>query len=536
MIQFLAKTLASGQGKFDCRRTFPRHLLHRITTLALAACTALFAQTLYTTPLKAESTDRPNIVLILADDLGWGDLSCYGNKDRETPHLERMAQQGARLTDFYVSTASCGPSRAALLTGRYPYRTGVSRNPTPDAGLDHGIRESETTLGELLQSAGYATKCIGKWHLGHLPPYYPTRNGFDEYFGILYSNDMRPVMLCRDDQAVEYPVVQSYLTQRYTSEATDFIRQHRDEPFFVYLPHAMPHKPLAASESFYTPQTRDNLYSDVVRELDWSVGQVLETIRELELEKNTLVIFSSDNGPWFGGSTGGLRGMKGSNWEGGIRVPGIVWWPGRIPGGQVISTPCATIDVLPTIAALVDQPIDHLHVDGHNIMPVLDGSKATLSRQIYAWTGTTLGSIREGKWKLHVSKPRARPRGKATDEWIDPRGPDGFTLIAPPEQYEPWQYPSDADGPDTAPAIAGTLFDLSTDPGEQRDLAAANPDIVQRLTKLADKAIADATLHIEKQPPRPNTQFYAGPGRITAENAVPIKQALDTTRDRKTPE
>jgi arylsulfatase A-like enzyme len=192
----------------------------------------------------------PNIVVIYADDLGWGDLSCYGNANRETPHLDQMAKEGARLTDFYVSTASCGPSRVALLTGRYPYRTGVPRNPAPDAGLDHGIRESEMTLAESLKSVGYATKCIGKWHLGHLPQYYPTRHGFDEYFGILYSNDMRPVMLCRDEQAVEYPVAQSYLTQRYTTEAVEFIRKNRDQSFFLYLPHAMPHKPLAASEKF----------------------------------------------------------------------------------------------------------------------------------------------------------------------------------------------------------------------------------------------------------------------------------------------
>ena len=170
----------------------------------------------------------PNVVLIYADDLGWGDLSCFGNTDRETPHLDALAREGARLTDFYVSTASCGPSRVALMTGRFPYRTGVPRNPTPDAGLDHGIRADETTLAEALKSIGYATKCVGKWHLGHLPQYYPTRHGFDEYFGILYSNDMRPVMLCRDEQAVEYPVVQSYLTQRYTSQAVDFIRENQE--------------------------------------------------------------------------------------------------------------------------------------------------------------------------------------------------------------------------------------------------------------------------------------------------------------------
>ena len=472
----------------------------------------------------------PNIVIIYADDLGWGDLSCYGNANRKTRHLDRMAGEGARLTDFYVSTASCAPSRVALLTGRFPYRTGVPRNPAPDAGLDHGIRENETTLAEALKSIGYATKCVGKWHLGHLPQYYPTRHGFDQYFGILYSNDMRPVMLCRNEKAVEYPVVQSYLTQRYTDEATAFIRENRDRPFFLYVPHAMPHKPLAASESYYTPETRDDLYSDVVRELDASIGQIIETIRAQGLEDNTLVVFSSDNGPWFGGSTGGLRGMKGSNWEGGVRVPGIFWWPGRIPGNQVITEACATIDIFPTVSKLVGFEAEKLRLDGHNIMPLLDGTGPVPSREIYAWNGTTLAAIRQGQWKLHVAKPRARPRGNIEDGWIDERGPDGFTLIAPPEQYAPWDYPSPPDQPDTAPAEKGNLFDLLADPGEQHDVAEENPDVVERLTELANEAIADAALHVEKQPKRPNTKFYKGPGRITELNAIPIHEALDRTR------
>ena len=474
----------------------------------------------------------PNVVLIYADDLGWGDLSCYGNTDRETPHLDALAGEGARLTDFYVSTASCAPSRVSLLTGRFPYRTGVPRNPAPDAGLDHGIRADETTLAEALKSVGYATKCVGKWHLGHLPRYYPTRHGFDAYFGILYSNDMRPVMLCRDEQAVEYPVVQSYLTRRYTTEAVEFISDNRDRPFFLYLPHAMPHKPLAASESFYTPETRDDLYSDVVRELDWSVGQVVAAIGEFELQRNTLVIFSSDNGPWFGGSTGGLRGMKGSNWEGGIRVPGIFWWPGRIPKGQVISNPCATIDIFPTVTKLAGIDAEHLKLDGHDILSILEGSSTPASRRIYAWNGTTLAAIREGKWKLHVSAPRSRPRGREDEGWVDERGPDGFTLIAPPEQYAPWHYPSPPDKADTAPARAGTLFDLESDPGEQRDLAAAQPDIVRRLRRHADRAVADARRYLEKQPKRPGTKFYVGPGRITENNAISIHEALDRTRNR----
>jgi len=473
----------------------------------------------------------PNVVIIYADDLGWGDLSCFGNRDRQTPHLDRMAAEGVRFSDFYVSTASCAPSRVALLTGRYPYRTGVPSNPAPDARKDHGIKKSETTLAEALKAAGYATKCIGKWHLGHLPQFYPTRHGFDEYFGILYSNDMRPVMLCRDEAAVEYPVVQSYLTQRYTNEAVEFIRRNKNQSFFLYLPHAMPHKPIAASEKFYTPETRDDLYSDVVRELDWSVGQVLETIRELELDRNTLVVFSSDNGPWYGGSTGGHRGMKGSNWEGGIRVPGIVWWPSRIPGGRVVSEPCATLDLFPTICRFVGVDFDASKIDGHDLVPLLEGSASAPDRAIYAWNGTQLAAVRHGRWKLHVTQPNARPRGNPNDVWIDERGPDGFTLIAPPEQYEPWQYPSPADKADSVPPRAGLLFDLEADPGEQRDLAAAKPEVVKRLQAMADQALADANKVTVPRLPRPTTEFFLGPGRLTSENPLPIEEALRRARD-----
>jgi len=498
-----------------------------LTTLA-----AFLVVTSMMTDLAPCVSAPPNVVIIYADDLGWGDLSCYGNTQHETPHLDRMAKEGARLTDFYVSTASCAPSRVALLTGRFPYRTGVPRNPAPDAGLDHGIAASETTLAEALKTLGYATRCVGKWHLGHLPPYYPTKHGFDDYFGILYSNDMRPVMLCRNDQAVEYPVVQSYLTQRYTAEAVNFIREHQQEPFFLYFPHAMPHKPLAASEDFYTPHTRDDLYSDVVRELDWSVGQVVETIRELGLKDNTLVIFSSDNGPWFGGSTGGLRGMKGSNWEGGIRVPGIVWWPGAIPAGRVITEPCGTIDLMPTIARAVGYENRDLAWDGHDIMPLLDGSGGAPKRAIYAWSGTTLDAIRQGRWKLHITTPRARPRGDEQEGWVDERGPDGTTLIAPLEQYAPWHYPSPADGPQTVDPKAGALFDLVADPGEQLDVAAQHPDVVARLRGLAEQAMADAKTHQAPPPPRGEVRVYLGPGRITAENAMPIQEALDRSRNR----
>ncbi len=474
------------------------------------------------------AADRPNVVIIYADDLGWGSLSCYGQTAYETPHLDRMAAEGARMTSFYVSTPSCGPSRVALLTGRYPFRTGVPSNPAPDAGRDHGIHESETTLAELLKGQGYATQIVGKWHLGHRPQYYPTRHGFDSYFGILYSNDMRPVMLCRDEQAVEYPVVQNYLTQRYTEEAVSFIEENKGGPFFLYFPHAMPHKPLAASEEFYTPGGQaSDLYASVIRELDWSVGQVLNAIRDAGVADNTLVLFSSDNGPWYGGDTGGHRGMKGSSWEGGIRVPGIFWWPGRIAAGQTIDVPCATIDVFPTICNLMDIDSAPYSLDGYDIWDVLNGEKGP-ERAIYAWNGPNLMSAREGRWKLHRTAPRARARGAKEDVWIDNRGPDGITIIAPFEQSEPWEYPSPPDTPQTAPSKKMQLFDLQADPREQVDVTDRHPEVVARLHALMEAELATMG---EVAPTSPsNVQYYLGPGRIDAENPMPIEDALRATR------
>ncbi len=502
------------------------------TTSIDRTCAAIVFLSLMAVSGSRIANAQPNIVLIYADDLGWGDLSCFGNRDRSTPHLDRMATEGARLTDFYVSTPSCAPSRVALLTGRYPYRTGVPSNPAPDASRDHGIKASETTLAEALKSVGYATRCVGKWHLGHLPQYYPTKHGFDEYFGILYSNDMRPVMLVRDEQAVEYPVVQSYLTRRYTSAAIEFIEHNRDRNFFLYLPHAMPHKPLAASEEFYTPETRDDLYSDVVRELDWSIGRVIDKLRELNLDRKTLVIFASDNGPTYGGSSGGLRGTKGATFEGGIRVPGIVWWPGTVPAGQVISNPCATLDLFPTICKLVGIDTAEFNLDGFDIMPMLTGAGPAPERAIYSWQGIRLMTVRQGRWKLHVNRSNVWRRGNKGDEWIDPRGPDGVTLIAPPEQYEPWQYPSPADTAETVPPGAGLLFDLENDLHEQRDVAAEHPEVMQRLTELAEAAAADAQQTPQPEISQPNRQFYLGPGRITEENAISIDEALRRTRGR----
>jgi arylsulfatase A-like enzyme len=396
-----------------------------------------------------------------------------------------MAAEGARLTSVYVPTPYCAPSRGTILTGRYPFRHSVVRNPAPDVGASNfGLPQAEITIAELLKSAGYSTAAYGKWHLGHQRRWLPRTQGFDEYFGILYSNDMFPVQLVENESVVEYPVVQASLTQRYTDRTLRFIEQHRDQPFFVYLPHAMPHKPLAASDDFYTPETRDDLYADVIAELDAAIGRLLDKLDELSLSDKTLVIFTSDNGPWYGGSTGGLRGMKGKTWEGGLRVPMIARMPGVIPAGVVNDGPAATIDVLPTICRLtgLEPPADRT-IDGRSILPMLqDADAASPHEAIFGMQGAALACIRAGNWKLHVRSPGPPRMNNLSREelanWIDPRGPDGVTLLAPYEQPKPTQHPGLTTGSPPKPMM---LFDLAHDRGEQHDVAAKHPDVVKRL-------------------------------------------------------
>ncbi|MCP5119223.1 MAG: sulfatase, partial [bacterium] len=445
---------------------------------------------------------QPNFVLIFADDLGYGDLASYGHPSHQTPHLDRMAAQGVRFTDFYVPMPYCAPSRAALMTGRYPFRSGVVRNPSPDVGAnDIHLPLDEITIAEGLKPLGYATGAIGKWHLGHVPEYLPVKQGFDEYYGILYSNDMRPVQLVEGEDVVEYPVVQAMLTRRYTERALDFIERHRQRPFFLYLAHAMPHKPLAASEDFYTPETPDDLYADVIRELDWSVGQVLARLKELGLDDNTLVIFLSDNGPYYGGSasSGGLRGMKSRTWDGGIRVPMIARWPGRISGGRVSKQVAASVDLFPTLVKLAGgSPPAGRVIDGTDISALLTSGDAQSPHDgIFAMLGPQLRIIRSGKWKLHVRSPGAFTRYQEdVSGWVDPRGPDGVTIIAPIEQAKPNQHPGILTG-DTARDMM--LFDMEADPAEQHDVAARHPAVVERLKDIFDKIDAD----VPRVPRRP---------------------------------
>ncbi len=440
---------------------------------------------------KKSPPKQPNVIIILADDLGYGDLSGYGQQNWSTPNIDRLGTEGAKLTHFYTPTPYCAPTRASLLTGRYPVRNKITINPNPEktknfqtyrGNDDVGIADSELLLSEAFKQSGYATKIIGKWHLGHKPEFYPTRHGFDEYFGIPYSNDMRPVILMENEKKVEYPVVQTSLTQRYTKSALEFIDKNKDKPFFLYLPQAMPHKPLAVSEDFYTPSTKADLYADAMRELDWSVGEVLKKLQENNLDENTIVIFLSDNGPWFGGSSGGLRGMKAQCWEGGIRVPFLIRWKGQIPAGQISHEPAGVIDVFPTLAKLTNLALPKtLILDGKDILPLLTSKAKSPHDALFSFYTDKLQTVRSGKWKLHLLSPE--PTEIPDSTWIDPRWPDGVTILAPYEQAKPTQFPGIKTGDKAAPLL---LFDLEKDPSEQKNVASENPEIVKKLKAKAE--------------------------------------------------
>ncbi|MBI1355647.1 MAG: sulfatase-like hydrolase/transferase [Acidobacteria bacterium] len=469
--------------------------MRRLLPLLLAAAAVLTAQ------------PKTNFIILFADDLGYGDLSSYGATAHQTPHLDRMASEGVRFTDFYVPMPFCAPSRASILTGRYPFRHTLVANPSPDAGKnDIGLPPEEVTIAEALKPLGYATSAIGKWHLGHVDQYLPRRQGFDEYYGILYSNDMRPVQLVENERVVEYPVVQSKLTQEYTRRAIDFIERNREKPFFLYLPHAMPHKPLAASEDFYTPETPGDLYSDAVRELDWSVGEILAALRRLGLAERTLVLFSSDNGPTYGGETAGLRGRKSSSFDGGLRVPGIAWQPGTVSPGRVSGALAGTIDFLPTILTAAGAPPPQgKTIDGKDLGPLLRGETDQGPHEaIFAMAGDQLRMVRSGRWKLHVRTPRPGFRCMSdaeAAEWVDPRAPDGVTIIAPFEQARPNQCPGLDEGPEPKPLM---LFDMESDKGEQADVAAEHPEVVARLKDLFETLDAEAPAAVQNPSPRPD--------------------------------
>lgn len=434
------------------------------------------------------AADRPNVVIILADDLGFGDLSCYGNTKFKTPHLDRMADEGAKLTQFDCPASFCAPTRASLMTGRYPFRCGMTQNPAPDGGPAAdalAMPKSETTLAQMMKSAGYATGMVGKWHLGHKEGWLPTDRGFEEYFGIPYSNDMQPVQVMEGTEVVEYPVVQATLTKRYTERAIAFIERSRDKSFFLYFAQAMPHKPLAVSEAFYK-KSGAGLYGDAVMELDWSVGQVFAKLKELGLDEKTLVMFSSDNGATFGGSTGGLRGMKGSTYEGGYRVPMIARWPGHVAPGHVSAESAVMMDLFATtlVASGISLPADRV-TDGLNIMPLFTSDAKSPHMGVFGHKQSKLATVRDSRWKLHVLSPGIglASVNKPGEKYVDPRAPDGVTILAPLEQAQTSDHPGLQTG--DAPK-AMQLFDLQSDPGEQHDVAAAHPEEARRLKALFD--------------------------------------------------
>ncbi|MCX8037656.1 MAG: sulfatase [Candidatus Sumerlaeia bacterium] len=399
----------------------------------------------------------PNLVIIFADDLGYGDLGCYGHPTIRTPNLDRMAAEGMKLTQFYSAAPVCTPSRAALLTGRLPIRNGMAaRNPRvlmPKSS--GGLPAEEITIAQALKTKGYATCCIGKWHLGHLPQYLPTRRGFDSYFGIPYSNDMKPTPLMRDEETIEEPAEQATLTRRYTDAALKFIRQNKDKPFFLYFAHTFPHTPLFASESFKGKSPR-GLYGDVVEELDWSVGQVLATLRELKLAENTLVLFTSDNGPWLirrlqGGSAGLLREGKGSTWEGGMREPCIAWWPGKIQANTVSHELASTMDFFNTALELAGVPVPtDRQIDGVSLAPILFGTGPGRRTMMFFYRDDELYAVRKGPWKLHL----------ITEAGYNDK----------PVKHDP-----------------PLLFHLEHDPSEQWDVAKENPEVVADLLREVEK-------------------------------------------------
>ena len=426
------------------------------------ACLILLLTLLLLSCDKAEESNRPtNVVLIFTDDLGYGDLGCYGNPNIASPNIDQLAVDGIRFTSFYVAAAVCSPSRAALLTGRYPIRNSP-KNFGPES--KNGLLKQEITLANLLGKKGYATAAIGKWHLGHQKGYLPTDRGFDQFYGLPYSNDMILPWcpwLSEKDSLFMYEnsqpnklvgFDQDHLTENYTKKALDFIAKNKEKPFFLYLAHSMPHLPISTSDQF-KGKSEGGFYGDVIETLDWSVGEVLRELETHGLSNNTLVIFTSDNGPWNNlpdrmlqrgverwhtGSTGLLRGSKATSYEGGFRVPAIMRWPGTIEKGTVNRQPVNTMDVFQTILSIADAtgPEDRV-MDGRDILPLLKGEKMTLNEAFFYCTGTQLQAVRKMNWKLRITKK------------------EGVQL-----------------------------FDLKNDPGENYNIAERNTEQVEVLKKL----------------------------------------------------
>ena len=440
----------------------------RLTWLLVLAAAVLVA-----TSSSAAEAERPNFILINCDNLGYGDIGCFGSKTHRTPHVDRMAAEGIRLTSFYSTSAVCTPSRAALMTGCYPRRVNMHVGDNNGIVLfpasRKGLHPDEVTVAEVLKGRGYATTCIGKWHLGDQPVFLPTRQGFDGYFGIPYSDNMvggkrigwPPLPLMRNEEVVEAPADRDTLTMRYTHETVDFIERNKDRPFFVYLPHAMPGSTKApyASKAFQG-KSANGRYGDSVEEIDWSTGEILTALERLNLDKRTLVIWTSDNGAYQNwakneGSNLPLRGGLHDTTEGGFRMPCIAWWPGRVPAGAKSDEVSTMMDLLPTFARLAGgKPPPDRVIDGKDIWPILSGRKDAKSphEAFFYYYMTQLHAVRAGKWKLHLPLEQKLIRSGR-------RRPGEVAL-----------------------------HDLENDIAETTNLADKHPDVVKRLTQLAEAA------------------------------------------------
>ena len=450
--------------------------------ILLVAFAHLAESSIMANETKAEP---PNVVILFCDDLGFGDIGCFGSPNIRTPNLDRMAAEGQKWTSFYVAAPVCTPSRAGLLTGRYPVRNGMSSPKRavlfPNSG--GGLQKDEETIADLLNQANYDNAAIGKWHLGHLPQFLPRNNGFDSYFGVPYSNDMdatpaakeyyrhcrtdpnfQPkydwwnVPLIRDEKVVERPAVQNTLSKRYADEAIKIIKAKKDDPnpFFIYVAFTMPHIPLLASEEFKGKSKR-GLYGDVVEEIDHHCGRILQALRDEGLDDNTIVLFTSDNGPWLsfkgqGGSAGPLRAGKGTTFEGGQRVPAIFWWPGKIEANSVVNEMGSTLDMMATIASLVglEIPGDRT-LDSYDLSPALFGTGPSPRQEFYYWTRGVLHAVRSGPWKMHVRQRK-------------------------PVNYGQW---NNLESPE--------LYNVETDVSEARNVAKDHPEILQRLSSMMEK-------------------------------------------------
>ncbi|MEM7313403.1 MAG: sulfatase [Planctomycetota bacterium] len=453
-----------------------------VVVLALFTCFSNWVST-------AVAEQPPNIVVIFTDDQGYGDVGSYGAEGFETPHLDELAAEGMRFTDWYVAQAVCSASRAALLTGCYPNRIGILGALGPRS--KHGINAKETTLAEVCKSKGYATAIFGKWHLGHLTPFLPLQHGFDEYYGLPYSNYMWPLhpnYAHLPDPAVRrkrgFPDLPMYegneivnkevsgedqarLTTEYTERAVDFIDRNAEKPFFLYVPHSMPHVPLFVSEKF-KGKSQQGMYGDVIMEIDWSVGQIVAALEKHKLRDRTLVIFTSDNGPWISygdhaGTTGGLREAKGTMFDGGCRTPCIMSWPGTIPEGSTCRELAATIDILPTVCELIDAELPSLPIDGKSIVPLMkgDASAKTPHEAYYFYYGRQLQAIRSGPWKMHFQHGYRTLNGR--------KGGTG----GDPVKYDQAK-------------IQPSLFNLDADVAESKDVKDEHPEIVALLSNMAD--------------------------------------------------